>query len=101
MENILKLSLFNFILIFVFLGLLWHMEVPRLGVESELQPLAYTTATGMPDPSLICNLPTTHGNARSLTHCARPEIEPVSSWILVGCVTAEPGRELPLLNFKW
>ena len=24
---------------------LWHMEVPRLGVESELQLLAYTTAT--------------------------------------------------------
>ena len=23
----------------------WHMEVPRLGVKSELQPLAYTTTT--------------------------------------------------------
>ena len=30
----------------VFLGLyLWHMEVPRLGIESELQLPAYTTAT--------------------------------------------------------
>ena len=28
----------------------WHMEVPRLGVESELQLLAYTTATAMPVP---------------------------------------------------
>ena len=29
---------------FVFLGPHpWHMEVPRLGVESELQLLAYTT----------------------------------------------------------
>ena len=37
--------------LFVFLGPhLWHMEVPRLGVESELQLLAYTTATAMPDP---------------------------------------------------
>ena len=27
------------------------MEVPRLGVESELQLLAYTTATAMPDPN--------------------------------------------------
>ena len=26
------------------------MEVPKLGVESELQLLAYTTATAMPDP---------------------------------------------------
>ena len=44
-------------LLFFFLGLhLRHMEVPRLGVESELQLLAYTTATVMPDPSRICNL---------------------------------------------
>jgi len=32
------------------------MEVPRLGVESELQLLAYTTATAMPDPSCVCSL---------------------------------------------
>ena len=32
------------------------MEVPRLGVESELQLLAYTTATAMQDPSHICDL---------------------------------------------
>ena len=35
---------------------LWHIEVPRLGVESELQVPAYTTATATPDPSLICDL---------------------------------------------
>ena len=32
------------------------MEVPRLGVELELQLLACTIATAMPDPSYICNL---------------------------------------------
>ena len=32
------------------------MEVPRLGVESELQLPAYTTATAMWDPSHACNL---------------------------------------------
>ena len=31
------------------------MEVPRLGVESELSLPAYTTATAMPDLSLVCN----------------------------------------------
>ena len=42
---------------FCFLGPYpWHVEVPRLGVKSELQLLAYSTATAMPDPSLICNL---------------------------------------------
>ena len=34
----------------------WHMEVPRLGVQSELQPPAYTRATAMPDPSHVCDL---------------------------------------------
>ena len=32
------------------------MEVPSLGVESELQLLAYTTATAMWDPSHVWNL---------------------------------------------
>ena len=32
------------------------MEVSRLGVESELQLPAYTTATAMQDPSRICEL---------------------------------------------
>ena len=30
--------------------------VPRLGVRSELQLLAYTIATASPDPSHVCNL---------------------------------------------
>ena len=34
----------------------WHMEIPRLGVEPELQLLAYATATGTRDLSHICNL---------------------------------------------
>ena len=33
-----------------------HMEVPRLGAESELQLPAYTTATATPGPSRICDL---------------------------------------------
>ena len=35
---------------------LQHMEVPRLGIQSELQLLAYTTATATSDPSRVCNL---------------------------------------------
>uniref|UniRef100_A0A8D0NTF1 Uroplakin 1A n=1 Tax=Sus scrofa TaxID=9823 RepID=A0A8D0NTF1_PIG len=34
----------------------WHKEVPRLGVELELQPPACTTAAATPDPSPICDL---------------------------------------------
>ena len=35
---------------------LQHMEVPRLGVQSELQLLAYTAATAMQDPNHLCDL---------------------------------------------
>ena len=46
-----------FFFAFFFLGLhTQHMEVPRLGVESELQLPAYTTAIAMPDPSRVFNL---------------------------------------------
>ena len=42
---------------FVFLGLhLQHMEVPRLGVESELKLPAYTTATATRDLSRAYDL---------------------------------------------
>ena len=49
--------LFIFIPSFCFSGShLQHMEAPRLGVESELQLLIYTTATAMQDLSRICDL---------------------------------------------
>ena len=35
---------------------LWHMEVPRQGVQSELQLLAYATATATSDLSQVCDL---------------------------------------------
>ena len=45
-------------LVFFFLFFLgphsWHMQVPRLGAEWELQLLAYATATW--DPSHVCDL---------------------------------------------
>ena len=44
-------SLYSDILFFLFLGPhLQHMEVPRLGIELELQLPAYTTATTTRDP---------------------------------------------------
>jgi len=54
--NFFLLFLF-FIFIFCFLGPhLQHMEVPRLGVKSELQLPAYTTVTEKWDPTHICGL---------------------------------------------
>ena len=72
--------------VFVFLRLHpWHMEVPRLGVKSELQLPAYTTAIVTRDLSHVFDL-----HHSFLIHRARPGIEPTSSRILVEFVTAEP-----------
>ena len=62
------------------------MEVPRLGVESELQLLAYTTA---------------YGNTGTPTHQARPGIELTPSWILVGFISTESQQELPGVSFNY
>ena len=56
---LLELLVFSniFVSFFLFLGPhLQHMEVPRLGVESEQQLPAYATATAMLDLSCICDL---------------------------------------------
>ena len=64
-----------YIFLFLFLWLhLWHMEVLRLGVESELQLLVYATATAMQDPSCIYDYTTAHGNTGSFTEWARDRI---------------------------
>ena len=55
--SLLKMGSLFFFLVFVFLGPhRQHMEGSRLGVELELQLLAYTTATATLDPSRICDL---------------------------------------------
>ena len=93
---------------FVFSGLQpGHMEVPRLGVKSELQMPAYSTATAMQDPSRVCNLYHNSGNAwilNLLSYWARPGIKPTASWFLVGFVFSVPQQEflksLCLFNLK-
>ena len=46
-----------FLFFFFFLGLhLWRMEIPGLGVKSELQLLAYALATAMQDLGHVCDL---------------------------------------------
>ena len=71
----------------IFLGLqMQHIEDPRLGVESVLQLLTYTTTQQyQPDLSPICDLHCSFlvATPDPLTHWARPGIKPVSLWIPV------------------
>ena len=84
---------------FVFLGpLLRHMEVPRLGVESELLPPAYAraTATATQDLSHVCDLHHSSWQCRILNSLSKARDGTrnlmVPSWILQ---PTEPRRELP------
>ena len=86
---------FLFVCLFVFRSpYLWHMEVPRLDVESELQVLACATATATGIWDVSVTYTTADSNRRSLTHWMRPGIEPASSWILVRFIITEPQGEL-------
>ena len=76
------------------------MKVPRLGVESELRLLAYSTATAMPDPSGVCDL-----HHRSWQHQILNPLSEARDGTLVlmdtvRFVTTESQRELQGLDFK-
>ena len=74
-------------------------EVPRLGVELELQVPAYAIAAATQDPSHVCDLHHSSQQHWILNHWAKPGIETASSWWLVRFVFAEPWRELQMQHF--
>ena len=91
------LYLHDYFFSFSFSGLHpWHMEIPRPGVESELQWSCWST----PQPqqhriwTTSATYTTAYGNVGTLTHWGKPRIEPASSRILVKFITAEPQWEL-------
>ena len=95
-----------FVCLFVFCCILGphprHMEASRLGVQLELQPLAYARASATPDPSSICDLHHSSqqcqilnplSEARDLTHNLM-----VCSWIRFRCArTGTPNQFLTIL----
>ena len=77
---------------------LWHMEIPRLGVESALQGPAYPTATATAtwDLSCVCDL---HHSSQATLDPRRTEqgqgSNPHPHGSNSGPLTAEPQRALP------
>ena len=67
------------------------MEVPRLGVESELLLPAYARATATPDQSYVCNLPHSSWQRRILNPLSEARDRVcnlmVPSWIRFCCAT--------------
>ena len=88
---------------FNFLGLhLWHMEIPRLGVKSDLLLPGHSHSHSKgsdPSCSCSCNLQCSCSSTRSLSHCARPGMEPVSQHSRDGTDPVVPQWELHVIYF--
>ena len=63
-----------------------HMEVPRLGVQSELYQLAYAMATAIRDPSRVCDLHHSSPQCQILNPLSKIRNRPATSRFLVGFV---------------
>ena len=94
--------LIGFFFFFFFCSLgsyLWHMEVPRLGVKSELQVPAYTTATAMPDLSHVSDLH--HSSWQCFNTLSGAGDQTRILMDTSGFVFAEPQWELQILIVFW
>ena len=70
------------------------MEVPRLGVELELQLLVYAAARAMPVLSHVCNLHRSSQKRQILNPLSEAKDQTASSCMLVGFVSTPSQREL-------
>ena len=75
------------------------MEVPRLGVEFGLQLPAYTTATGMPDPSYVCDLHHSSWQHRIPYALSEARDQTLILMDATQIVSASPQRELPTFTY--
>ena len=89
----------HLIFIICFLGLyMWHTEVPRLGVESQLQ-MAYATVTGTQNPSCICDLHHSSWQHQMLNSLSKAR-DQMRIPILIRFTTTELHWKLPFGFFK-
>ena len=83
-----------------FLGLhLWHMEVPRLGVRSELQLPVYSPDTAPGDSSWVWNLHHSSWLCWILKLLSGASDELTSSGIQVGSLALRPSRNAYFHSF--
>ena len=70
------------------------MDVPRLGVQSELHLPAYATATAMQDQSRVCNLHHSSGQRQILNLLSEARDRTQNLMVPSLIVSAEPQWEL-------
>ena len=75
------------------------MDVPRLGVQLELQLPAYTTAAAIPDPSHVCNLHLSSWQHQIHNPLSKARDPTGVLMIVVRFVTTEPQGEF-LISFN-
>ena len=102
-----KSHIFQFlVMVYTFFFFLF-MAAPRAYGNSQARGWILAIAAGLSHSNAISELPlrSIPWPTATLDLWARPEVEPVSSWILVGFVITEPGQELEswyiLLDLIW
>ena len=91
---------FCFVVVFFFCFLGPHlrpMEVPRLGVQSELQLPAYTAPAAMQDPSHVCNLHHSSQQCWILSPLSETRDQTCNLMIPSRILSTAPLQELPIL----
>ena len=99
-------SFFHFFFFFLFWVVCLFRAAPEAYGGSQARGWIRTTAAGLCqspssegcEPS-SATYTTAHGNAGSLSHCARPGIEPATSWFLVGFINHWATEGIPPLLF--
>ena len=76
-----------------------HMEIPRLGVQSEPQLLAYAKATATQDPSYICDLRHSSWQRQILNPLSEVRDWTYNLMVPVGFISAMPWWELLVAFF--
>ena len=72
------------------------MEVPRLGVELDLQLLTDATAIVIPELSPIWELRHSLWQCQILNPLTEARMEPSSSWLQLGCLTHRATTGTPI-----
>ena len=85
-NRILWEEIYFFLLVFFFFFLFFFLFRAKLKAYGSFQPRGWIGA-------VAAGLPHSHSNAGSLTHWVKPGLEPTSSWILAGFITAEPQQD--------